>query len=35
VLPPVSGAGTYVIEVRATWPDGTSHTAHRLFRVEE
>jgi hypothetical protein len=35
VLPPVSAAGTYVIEVRATWPDGMSHTAHRLFRVEE
>lgn len=35
MLPAVSGVGTHVIEVRATWPDGTAHTSYRLFRVEE
>jgi hypothetical protein len=35
MLPTVSGVGTQVIEVRATSPDGSSHTSRRLIRVEE
>jgi len=33
-LPEAMAVGTHAIEVRITWPDGTSHIQNRILRVE-
>lgn len=33
-MPTVAATGAHVIEVRVTWPDGSTHTQQRVIRVE-